>query len=337
MPNLVQPEIDETLLRNDLPAQYDALDKSFGIRDGGGTGNRSFILKSGGSEWFLRVRNPKYDDKPAMDFELDLLLRLKAGGLPVHPPILSRDGHPWGYAGDFTVQLFPFIRGTMFEDGNPEQIKEAARILREWHKLAMPLCGDLRKPWEREDSFMIAFAGRDLALQGATDQSQMSELLRTTDAIHQLLRRLPPKTFWSLPQTIVHADYHPANMLFDGSRMVGLFDFDYSCEHPRLKDLANALIYFGAGRERQLDSSDIRTYIQKFAFIPERIRCFMSEYEREAPLTKAERENLSVMMLGRWLQMRSCGIVKLPAGERAAIFCDGMGDVIEMILSFRLP
>ena len=337
MPNLVQPQVDPGAVQTEVPRHFPQIGEGLRIQEAGGTGNRSFVLQSSTGAWFLRVRNPKYADPAAMDFELDLLLHLKACSLPVHPPILSTLRKPWAQVDRHIIQISPWIQGEAFKQGEAARIQEAADVLRRWHKDSKRFVGDPRKPWEREDSYMIALAGYDLARQGASTQAQAVELSEALSATHRLLRELPGRAFWSLPPTIVHADYHPANMLFRGSRMVGLFDFDYACEHPRLKDIANALIYFAARRRDPMDPKDIRTYIQPFRFDREWTKIFLDEYQKDKPLTPAERKAVIPMMLGRWLQMRACGIIKLLADQRAEAFCNGMGDTIREIDSFVLP
>jgi len=48
----------------------------------------------------------------------------------------------------------------------------------------------------------------------------------------------------SLPEMVIHCDYHPGNLKFMGDRVSGLFDFDWSKVDFRLFDLGLALWYF---------------------------------------------------------------------------------------------
>ena len=47
-----------------------------------------------------------------------------------------------------------------------------------------------------------------------------------------------------LPQQIIHSDYHPGNLKFEGNKIVGLFDFDWSKLDFRCFDVALAITYF---------------------------------------------------------------------------------------------
>jgi homoserine kinase type II len=48
----------------------------------------------------------------------------------------------------------------------------------------------------------------------------------------------------SLPEIVIHCDFHPGNLKFSGEAVTGLFDFDWSKVDLRLFDLALALWYF---------------------------------------------------------------------------------------------
>jgi homoserine kinase type II len=48
----------------------------------------------------------------------------------------------------------------------------------------------------------------------------------------------------SLPEVVIHSDYHPGNLVFDGEEICGLVDFDWSKIDLRAFDVALALWYF---------------------------------------------------------------------------------------------
>ncbi len=334
MLNLVQPRVDVEQLKGRLRRHYPAMAGGLELVAGAGTGNRSFRARSRGGQWFVRVRNPKYADEAAMEFEHDVLRHLSRAGLPVHPPLLSVKGKPWARVGGACVQVSRWVEGRPFTPGNRRQTESAARFLSELHALGRSFLGDPRKQWDREDSFMIAFAGFDLVrnLEGARKHGE--DLNAVARSIHRFLHELPPQHFWRLPQSIVHGDFHQGNMLFRGEALAGVFDWDYACEHPRLKDVANALMFLGARAPRPFDAADIRTYVQPVRLGPARVSVFLKAYEAAEPLTREEWKALPAMMVGRWLQIRSCAIIKLPADERLRVFCDGMAKTLDHLWRF---
>lgn len=337
MINLVQPRVDAEELAGRLPEEYPDLPAELTLSAGAGTGNRSFHATAGDRGWFVRVRNPKYADEAAMEFERDLLSRLAEAGLPVHPPLLSAEGKPWEWIENACIQVSPLVHGDQFTPGDEAQIADAARVLAGVHKHGRALVGDTRKQWDREDSFMIAFAGFDLVRNLDDSGRYAADLNAVAHSIHRFLRKLPPQRFWRLRQSIVHGDFHQGNMLFRGPKMVGLFDWDYACEHPRLKDVANALMFLAARTPRPLDAADIRTYVQPMHFEPDCVKTFLAAYEPDDPLTEEEHVALPAMMVGRWLQIRSCAIIKLPADERLQVFGDAMAETLEELWNFKAP
>jgi homoserine kinase type II len=48
-------------------------------------------------------------------------------------------------------------------------------------------------------------------------------------------------------QLVIHCDFHPGNLKYDGDQVVGLFDFDWSKMDARSFDVALALWYFCTG------------------------------------------------------------------------------------------
>lgn len=57
----------------------------------------------------------------------------------------------------------------------------------------------------------------------------------------QLLREI---NLSKLPSLIIHGDFHPGNLKFEGEQIVGLFDFDWAKIDFRVFDVALALWYF---------------------------------------------------------------------------------------------
>jgi Ser/Thr protein kinase RdoA (MazF antagonist) len=57
----------------------------------------------------------------------------------------------------------------------------------------------------------------------------------------------------SLPEVIIHCDYHPGNLKFKGEEITGLVDFDWSKLDLRAFDVALAVWYFCASWELAAD------------------------------------------------------------------------------------
>jgi homoserine kinase type II len=60
----------------------------------------------------------------------------------------------------------------------------------------------------------------------------------------QTVARLSEPAAMNMPRVVVHSDFHPGNLKFEGEDVVGLFDFDWSKIDYRCFDLALGLFYF---------------------------------------------------------------------------------------------
>jgi homoserine kinase type II len=56
-----------------------------------------------------------------------------------------------------------------------------------------------------------------------------------------------------MPEMVIHCDFHPGNLKFEGERVCGLFDFDWSKVDWRAFDVALAVWYFCASWEAEDD------------------------------------------------------------------------------------
>ncbi len=73
------------------------------------------------------------------------------------------------------------------------------------------------------------------------------------EKIDQLSTAFSEPAIQSLPKLIIHCDYHPGNLRFDGEEVVGLFDFDWAKRDWRIFDIALALFYFTTEWECKAD------------------------------------------------------------------------------------
>ena len=54
-----------------------------------------------------------------------------------------------------------------------------------------------------------------------------------------------------LPKAVTHGDIHPGNVRFRNSQVAAVYDFDYLSVQARVHDIAHALIFFAARRDRR--------------------------------------------------------------------------------------
>jgi len=87
--------------------------------------------------------------------------------------------------------------------------------------------------------------------------------------IQDLLSGLQQSDATQMPETVIHCDFHPGNLRFQGDTVSGFFDFDWSKVDYRCFDVGLAIWYFFAEWEHSRDGK-LRT---------EEVDLFLKEYQ----------------------------------------------------------
>lgn len=95
------------------------------------------------------------------------------------------------------------------------------------------------------------------------------------------------KIYPQLPKQQIHRDLHYGNLLFEGTTLTGVLDFDLGKQDARLFDIA----YFLMGQ--LIDQKDLMAIKDKWLTF---ISHFLSGYESIIVLEGAEKEALPLMM-----------------------------------------
>ena len=93
------------------------------------------------------------------------------------------------------------------------------------------------------------------------------------------------------PKQIVHADWHPGNMLFRENRVVAVIDYDSARNLPRVIDIANGALQFSiiGGDE---DVSKWPEYLDESRF-----KRFLRGYDEVNLLSEAEIKTIPWLMV----------------------------------------
>jgi len=130
----------------------------------------------------------------------------------------------------------------------------------------------------QQDAFTeYLHANRDLILQHIGD----------------ILNLLHRPEYQSLPQLVIHCDYHPGNLKFAAGKVVAMFDFDWSKVDARGFDIGLAIVYFFSSWD-EADNGQLRL---------EGMELFLHSYQRKlvdgtgiGPLSLAEQEHLPALI-----------------------------------------
>ena len=253
---------------NILKAHYDLGDLSNAEELLGGTVNRSFAITAQKRDdcikYFIRLYNPAIEENE-IRFEHALVRYLKANGFNLAAGVIpSKSGDTYVKQEravadqthtDFWA-VYEFIEGECrynWFDTNiaPEDMISAAIVLADLHRAGH----DFRKPKGSDrlqppimkflPTFQRIYAAYT-SKAGTTrfDQRFLKYHGRILKAIDQTL--IPERDRSKMPRIPIHCDYHQGNLKYQGSRVTGIFDFDWSKIDLRLFDLGLALMYFCA-------------------------------------------------------------------------------------------
>jgi len=281
-----------------------------------GTSSASFLVELRDRRLFLKCRAAEHAGREQVRFEQDLLSVLSREGFPVASPLAGAEGRTMVPFRDRVCELSPWIEGIRFRPGEEAMIRGTGTMLARFHRITAGI--ERRKDCqEREDDPDRLLRELDLHLRGVDTAGAEGLLGFLREALRGLAARLPATVYFRLPQAVIHGDFHPGNVKFDGitSKPAGLFDFDWANRQERIRDVADALLFFCTADSPE-GPSDIYGLTRAVGLEPGPCRLLLASYEAEWPLRAEEREALSPVMEARWLQVRIRGMRKVPVGQR---------------------
>jgi homoserine kinase type II len=261
-------ELDQLLAGFDLGAPL-----AFkGIAEG--VENSNFLLETETGRYILTVyeRRVKAEELP---FFLGLMSHLAARGFPSATPVADRTGKVLQTLRDKPAVIVDFLQGLAVRRPTVAHCREAGEGLAWLHLAAEGYAGrrenDLGQP-----HWAPLFSG----LRKAAEDLKPG-LAATIDKDLATLALSWPR---GLPSGIIHADYFPDNVFFNGGKFAAAIDFYFACNDALAYDIAvclNAWCFESDG-----------------SFNVTAARAFIGGYERRRPLSPAERDALPILAHG---------------------------------------
>jgi Ser/Thr protein kinase RdoA (MazF antagonist) len=196
--------------------------------------------------------------------------------------------------GGQVYELFEFIAGNSY-DQSLDATADAGRALGLFHRLLWSFdMGDKFQP--PRSSFHNAGGGPESrgfeeqlsqVEQRLGDAAAAGVLRRLRISYADACRRVEALGYGAWPVQIIHGDWHPGNMLFHGSRVAAVIDYDTARLGPRVIDIANGALQFsmlmGPGDPRQwppqLDEGRYKRFCRGYETVKD---CVISTAELEA-------------------------------------------------------
>lgn len=256
----------------------------------------------------------------------DLLAR---AGFPVARLIATRAGETSVPLRDFFYELFEFVPGQPFQHTVAET-REASVLLARFHQVTervSPSAAEAAPRGDYHDSAAVrvglqaigcrlrahdSFSGDEAELAGL-----VQFLIATYDTAAQ---RVNTAGYGSRALQLVHADWHPGNLLFRQMRVLAVIDYDSLRYSRRVTDVANGALQFSI-----LAGGDPATWPEQLD--EAMFRAFLDGYESMLPLSSEEKNGLLWLMcealiaecvapiaetgaMGRWSGLRILRMVR---------------------------
>ncbi|MFM9889568.1 MAG: homoserine kinase [Rickettsiales bacterium] len=258
---------------------------AFAVGIASGVENSNFLVvtddDAGREQKQILTLYEKRVEASELPFFLELLQHLAARGVACPQPIARTDGALFGTLRGRPAAMVSFLHGNSRTVISAAHTGEVGRALAQLHVAGE---GFAR---QRENR---------LSLAGWSDLAQKLE--GKLDAIAPGLDALAAETLFeiraqwgavcALPRGIIHADFFPDNVFFEGEKLSGVIDFYFACVDAWAYDLAiaiNAWCFEPTGE-----------------FNAEKSQRMIAEYQRVRPLGEAEIEALPLLLRGAALR-----------------------------------
>ena len=211
------------------------------------------LLRTNKGIYLLKRRARGKDDPFKVAFCHSIQLHLAAQQFPLPHLIGTKDDNnsmlQWKGG---IYEAFEYIRGTGY-DNSLEATQDAGKTLGLFHKLLQgfepeyePAKGSYHAARTVQGSMEQVPRTLEKMDPRVSDQSQrVNEIVSfLQQSYNQAAQKVNGIGMMDWPMQIIHSDWHPGNMLFRGSRVVAVIDYDAARMQQRVIDTANGALQF---------------------------------------------------------------------------------------------
>lgn len=180
------------------------------------------------------VRVYSIEALPHIDYELDVLRRLDEVGWPVPAAVedpIQVDGRTWG--------LFKYLPGTCRTTNSSGERRARGRLLAELHQATASLAGMGQRSG-------FGLSDEVIGDPRLIDSIRRYEQLRPVESrimrwhIDQAMETFHRLDLDDVVTTVLHGDFAPWNLLYEGESLTGVIDFEATHLNYRVADFANS-------------------------------------------------------------------------------------------------
>ena len=253
------------------------------------------LIISDHGKYLLKRRARGKDDpfKVAFCHALQLYLAAKQFPLP-HLIGTKKDNNSMLQWRGGVYELFEYIPGQSYPQ-TLESTFDSGRVLGLYHKLLEHFTTEWTPPtgsYHMAPSVDAGLRAIPKIVQGTIGEQNIEPML--TFLLEQYRKSAETVEFLGLdtwPKQIVHADWHPGNMLYRDNHVVAVIDYDSARKLPRIVDIANGALQFSiiGGDE---DVNKWPDYIDESRF-----KRFLRGYDEVMLLSQAEIRAIPWLMI----------------------------------------
>jgi len=255
----------------------------------GSSKSPKLVFKTDQGLFLLKRRATAKHDAYKVAFSHQLQMHLAEKQFPLPHLIGTRRNNNSMLQHDGAIyEMFEYIKGSGY-DGSLDATMDAGKTLSLFHKLLRdhqyqyePAKGSyhdsqmVKTALERIPQTMDNVSTPAVDAEGKTVAGIVDNLTR---AYQHAIEKATSLGLSQWPEQIVHSDWHPGNMLFRGSRVVAVIDYDAARVQQRVLDAGNGALQFSilGGSENPLqwpdylDESRFKRFVRGYDSVPDSI------------------------------------------------------------------
>lgn len=239
-----------------------------------GVENSNFMLETEVGRYFLTIYEKRVRPEE-LPFFLNLLRWLADHGFPSAAPVANRAGELLQTVRGKPAAIVTFLPGLSVRRPTVAHCRQAGEGLARLHLAAKGYPGT-----RANDLGQAAWAPMFASLGAAAERLKPGLSAQIQGDLDRISANWPG----DLPQGIIHADYFPDNVFFQGGTFAGAIDFYFACVDAYAYDVAVAL--------------NAWCFEADGSFNITAARALVAGYEAHRPLSAAERDALPILAHG---------------------------------------
>ena len=205
------------------------------------------VLETAAGMVLIKRRTPGRATAPHIAFSHSIQNHLSERSFPLARLIPTQTGQGALTLGGFVYEVFSFINGKRY-DRTIGPTAEAGRALAYFHRLLSDFSG----PGAPVNGSYHAVPAIPEALRALPARIKSPGLETSANNLavlyEQAAKRVRESGIAGWPRQVIHADYHPGNVIFAASGIQAIVDFDSARVGPRALDVANGAMQFSVTR-----------------------------------------------------------------------------------------